>query len=393
MNSRMGYNGSALRNELGIPLFLAVIFYFNFLSRIVLGPLLPPIEEDLGIRHAEAGSIFFIISFGYCVTLLGSGFLSKRLTHKQLITTSALTVGLSLTAVAGSKTLTEMHLALLCLGLSAGLYLPSGMAALTASVQAKNWGKAIAIHELAPNLGFVTAPLIAEFMLTSCTWRYGLSRLGLASIAAGIFFALFSKGGGFRGEIPSFSHLQSILSGSQFWLMAALFGLAIGSSMGIFKMLPLYLVTEKGLDRNWANMLISLSRISTLFMVVAAGWMADRLGARKTLIFVVFFSGAATALIGVASDVWLAPVIFLQSAMIVCFFPVGFAVLSRLSPPPLRNVTISVTILIAYLTGAGVVPVLIGLAGEYGSFSSAVLMLGLSMMFCVIFVRRLKPDA
>jgi hypothetical protein len=31
--------------------------------------------------------------------------------------------------------------------------------------------------------------------------------------------------------------------------MAALFGLAIGSSMGIFNMLPLYLVAEKGLDR------------------------------------------------------------------------------------------------------------------------------------------------
>lgn len=389
----MGHDGSSLRNELGIPLFLAVIFYFNFLSRIVLGPLMPTIEEDLGIRHAEAGSLFFSISFGYCLTLLGSGFLSKRLTHKHLITASALAVGLSLTAVAGSRTLTEMHLALLCLGLSAGLYLPSGMAALTESVQAKNWGKAIAIHELAPNLGFVTAPLIAEFMLRSCTWRDCLSRIGLVAIAAGIFFGLFSKGGGFRGETPSFSNLRSILSGSHFWLMAALFGLAIGSSMGIFKMLPLYLVAEKGMERSWANTLISLSRISTIFMVVVAGWVADRLGARKTLIFVVFFSGAATALIGVASDVWLAPVIFLQSAMIVCFFPVGFAVLSRLSPPPLRNVMISVTILIAYLTGAGVVPVLIGLAGEYGSFSTAVFMLGLSMMICVLFARRLIPDA
>ncbi|HOX94957.1 MAG TPA: MFS transporter [Syntrophales bacterium] len=389
----MSHLGSSSRSELSIPIFLASIFYFNFLSRIVLGPLMPSIEEDLGIRHAEAGSIFFSISFGYCVTLLGSGFLSKRLTHKQLIVASALAVGLSLTAVACSRTLEEMHLALLCLGLSAGLYLPSGMAALTHSVQAKNWGKAIAIHELAPNLGFITAPLIAEFMITSCTWRDVLSRIGLVSIVAGVIFAFFCKGGRFRGESPRFNHFRSILSGSHFWLMAALFSLAIGSSMGIFKMLPLYLVAEKGVDRNWANTLISLSRISTVFMVVVAGWVADRLGARKALVFVVFFSGAATALIGVASPVWLAPAIFFQSAMIVCFFPVGFAVLSRLSPPSLRNVTISVTILIAYLLGAGVVPAVIGLAGEYGSFSPAVSLLGLSMMFCVIFVRRLKPDA
>ena len=393
MGSLMGHKGFSLRNELSIPLFLAAIFFFNFLSRIVLGPLMPPIEEDLGIRHAEAGSIFFSISFGYCATLLGSGFLSKRLTHKQIIVVSALAVGLSLMTVAGSRTLTEMHLALLCLGMSAGLYLPSGMAVLTESVQARNWGKAIAVHELAPNLGFISAPLIAEFMLTFSNWRDCLSSLGLAALAAGIFFAFFSKGGRFRGETPSFKNLRIILSESQFWLMAALFGLAIGSSMGIFKMLPLFLVAEKGLDRNWANTLISLSRISTILMVVTAGWVADRLGARKTLVGIVLFSGASTALIGVASDVWLTPVIFLQPALIVCFFPVGFAVLSRLSPPPLRNVTISMTILFAYLMGAGVVPAAIGLAGEYGSFSPAILLLGISMMTSVLFVRRLKPDA
>jgi NNP family nitrate/nitrite transporter-like MFS transporter len=388
----MGHKRSALRHERSIPLFLAAIFYFNFLARIVLGPLMPPIEEDLGVHHAEAGSIFLSISLGYCVTLLGSGFLSKRLTHKQIIVASALAVGLSLMAVAGSRTLAEMHLALLGLGMSAGLYLPSGMATLTESVQAKNWGKAIAIHELAPNLGFVAAPLIAEFMLTFCTWRDCLSRLGLASLATGVIFAIFSAGGKFRGESPSFKNLRIILSESHFWFMAALFGLAIGSSMGIFKMLPLYLVAEKGLDRGWANTLISLSRISSLFMAVAAGWVADRLGARKTLVGIAFLSGASTVLLGVASDFWLTPVIFLQPALIVCFFPVGFAFLSRLSPPPLRNVTISMTILIAYLMGAGVVPAGIGLSGEYGSFSPAISLLGFAMMGSVLFVRRLKSD-
>jgi MFS family permease len=69
-------------------------------------------------------------------------------------------------------------------------------------------------------------------------------------------------------------------------------------------------------------------------MAVAAGWVADRFGARKTLAGISFSSGASTALIGMASDFWLPPVIFLQPALTVCFSPVGFAILSRLSPPP-----------------------------------------------------------
>lgn len=38
------------------------LFFFNISGRIVLSPLMPEIEADLGISHADAGSLFFLIS-------------------------------------------------------------------------------------------------------------------------------------------------------------------------------------------------------------------------------------------------------------------------------------------------------------------------------------------
>ena len=66
-------------------LFLVGIFLLNFLSRIALGPLMPIIEQDLGISHTEAGSFFLYLSLGYCIGLLSSGFVSRWRDHRDTI--------------------------------------------------------------------------------------------------------------------------------------------------------------------------------------------------------------------------------------------------------------------------------------------------------------------
>ena len=44
------------KSQWGQLCFLTAIFLLTFLGRIVLAPLMPSIEKDLGIDHGEAGS-------------------------------------------------------------------------------------------------------------------------------------------------------------------------------------------------------------------------------------------------------------------------------------------------------------------------------------------------
>ena len=67
---------TSFRSYIGPILFLAGIFFLNFLGRIILAPLLPTIEKDLSLGHSEAGSLFLLISLGYFISLLGSGFVA-----------------------------------------------------------------------------------------------------------------------------------------------------------------------------------------------------------------------------------------------------------------------------------------------------------------------------
>jgi NNP family nitrate/nitrite transporter-like MFS transporter len=368
------------------PLFLlALIFFLNFMARVILAPLLPAIEKDLGIGHGQAGSLFLLISVGFFPALLGSGYFSSRMTHRKTIILSSTTLGMALLGVSLSHSLWGIRLGLIFLGMAAGLYLPSGIATLTSMVALRHWGKALAIHELAPNLSFVVAPLVAEIFLGWSSWRGVTAFLGGASLFVSLVFTRFGKGGDFPGEAPSLKSFMVLLADSNFRILVVLFCLAVAASMGIFAMLPLYLVAERAMDQNHANTLIALSRISGPGMAFIAGWAMDRLGPRRTLSAIFLLGGLATVMLGIVRGYWMILIIFIQPALAVSFFPAGFAALALIGPPAIRNLAVSLSIPIAFLFGAGAIPIGIGIAGDAGSFSLGILAVGVLISSGFIF--------
>ncbi len=377
-------------SQLSPIFFLVEIFFLNFMSRIVLSPLLPTIEKDLKIGHEEAGSLFFLISFGYCIVLLGSSFVSSRLNHRRTIILSTVVVGGALLFVGLSQQLWMIRIGLFALGMAAGLYLPSGIAILTELVHPRHWGKAISIHEMAPNLSFVIAPLIAEMLLRWLSWQGIFTLLGIVSILTGILFSLFGRGGGFSGGPLNVSTFRAILKEPSFWVITALFSLGIGGTFGIFAMFPLYLVSERGMDQVWANTLVGLSRISPVGVAILSGWVTDRLGPKRALKVIFLANGVAIILLGLASGSWIVPLIFVQPMLASSFFPPGFAALSRIGGSKLKNIAVSLTMPVGFLIGGGVIPAMMGVVGQARSFSWGFMILGGILAGGALLVRYLK---
>ncbi len=370
MTGNLNNPGDDTFNAQLLPLFfLTSIFFLNFTIRIIISPLLPTILADMNLTHDQAGSFFLISASGYFISLLCSGFVSSRLKHKKTIVFSAVATGVAFIITGLSQNLMSMRIGMFVVGMTSALYLPSGIAILTSSISSRNWGKAIGIHELAPNLSFLLAPVICEGLLLWLSWRSVLMVIGGVSILFGFSFLKFSTVKDFYGESPVLKSFLPLVATPSFWMMVALFSLGVTGGLGIYSMLPLYLVNEYDMLQSQANTLITMSRILTLPMALLVGWLTDYFGLKPTLSLVLILIGISTLLIGVASNNFIQIAIYCQPLFAVCFFPPAFAALSHIGSNETRNIAVSFTIPIAFLVGGGVVPILIGFLGEKGFFA------------------------
>lgn len=368
------------REKIGITLSIAWLFFLGFVTRIIFAPLMPAIEQDLDITHAQAGGLFLMMSVGYLIAPLCSGFVSSKLNHRGTLILSAWLIGLVLVPFAFIGSLWAFRLLLMAIGLSAGIHLPSAVATITAQIRKEDWGKALSVHQSAPPLSFVSAPLIASLLLAVVSWRMVLGIWAMLALVTALAYTLGGKGGDFPGQLPSTDNVKTIVSKPAFWLMVLLFAMAMGGNAGIYAMLPLYLVNERGLDLNTANTLIGLSQISGLLMVFVAGLVTDRVGQKTMMTVTLLSAGIFTVLIGALKGGWLIAVIFLQPAVLNAFFPAAFGALSRIAPPNMRSVTNAIGPPLSFLIGGGILPMVIGYLGETKTFASGMILAGVFML-------------
>ncbi len=369
-------SGGSFLQSIRPILILTSVFFLNFTSRISPAPLASGIERDLNLSHADSGTLFLFISLGYFITLIGSGFLSARLNHKRTIVTSNTALGFALIGTAFCVGPWTVRLGLFMVGMAAGLYLPSGIATLTALTPSRHWGKAIAIHELAPNLSFIATPLVCEAILMWFSWRIVFLLMGIVTLIMSPVFVRYSRIGDFKSEAPSLRSMGQLFGSLSFWVMVLLFSLGVISTLGIYTMLPLFLVSDHGMDRNMANTLIALSRIPGVIMAFVGGWATDRIGSRRTLKIVLLITGLMTCFLGIASRSAIPYIVFLQPLIAACFFPAGFAAMSLIVSAKLRHLAVSLMIPLVIVTGAGLAPVFIGFIGDTHSFALGIMICG-----------------
>jgi NNP family nitrate/nitrite transporter-like MFS transporter len=371
---------------------LTLVFYLNFIARIIAAPLLPEIEKSLALSHGQAGSFFLCISSGYFIALLCSGFVSTRLGHKKNIVVSLATLSLSLLLLSFSSVLPALQVSFFSLGLAAGMYLPSGIATITELYPARLLGRAFGVHEIAPNLAFLSAPLIAARLLPLMCWQQVFLCLSAVTALAALLYILTGKSAHFKGASPTADVFLELIVLPRFWLMVMLFSMGITATHGVYSVLPMFLVSVHGMDEQGANMLVGLSRSTTLITAFLGGWLADRFGALGTIASVLLLTGLFTVLLAISPNGLLPAWIWLQPLVAVCFFAPAFSILSRIGSERGRSLVVSLAIPLSFVIGGGIVPAGIARMADSGHFSlglvGAGIFIGSGSVLITLFGRR-----
>ncbi|MDR2587908.1 MAG: MFS transporter, partial [Spirochaetales bacterium] len=345
---------------------LTGIIFLSMLSRLVFSPLLVYIQDEFVISQSQAGSVFLIIALGYSPGMLFSGFLTVKMRHRGVIILSLFMEALGLVVAALSPSFSVMCLGVWLIGIGSGIYPPSGIASITETVSARRRGMALAIHEIGPNVAFFAAPLLALFFYHRLGWRGILLIVVCLNLFTALLYARRGTGGDSRGKTPQLSRLLAVAKLREAWFIFGLFCIALCAVQGVFAILPMFLIKAKGLDPDTANKLVSVSRISGIFILLVSGSLVDAFGARRVILTAFLVSGAATVFLGLAQGGLLIAAIIVQPSLMTAFFPAGLLIISQLGPPDSRNVTFSFIVNLAVLIGNGIMPTFFGFLGDLG---------------------------
>ncbi|MBP1733253.1 MAG: transporter [Deltaproteobacteria bacterium] len=361
------------------------LWFNNIYSRAVFSPILPLLEDEFLVSHARASGIFMFQSVGYGISLLLTGLYAGRLGYKKSIALSLAVTSAAFFLIPLVKTFSALYFFSLIIGFSAGSYIPSVIPLITEYFAEKNWGKSIVIHDSAASVSIFCTPFLALLFIHYFGWRGIFVTFAIIFLLAATTFWL-------TVDELKITQARKNLHSDLFrkralWIMGAIWVCATGATWSVYFTVPLYLTKELGLTIEYANSLFGLSRLGGIGVVIACGFLVDRVSVKKMIFTLLLLSGVLTVLVGTSSARFIGVVLSLQVIFIMGFYPLGLTAIARTFDREERGMATGIIMTVSMSTGSGLITYLLGLSGDLISFRfgyvalGALVILGSSLLF------------
>ncbi len=376
-----------------MKVFLLLIFwslwFLNFSSRTVFSPLLPIIEEELNLTHAMAGSIFVFLSGGYAFTLILAGLLSPRVGYKRIIIAGFLVVSVAHFLLGRAQSYWSLAISALFVGIGSGIYMPSIIPIITATFDRRIWGKAIALHDTAASFSIFAVPILVAISLRFFYWKFLFWILSCLFLSFLISFWLFSPDP--RPQKEERVRFLDVVRRRDFWVMATLWIFASAANIGVYNVIPLFLVNERAMAIELANTVFGISRFGGILVSLLAGFVADRYGAKRILFLAFLITGASTIGLALSRNFTLLVVmLIIQASVALGFFPVGLLAISKLTRLKERSIFTGASLAMGVIVGIGLTPVALGAVADAWNFEIGILVLGMLTVVSTLFIKGLR---
>lgn len=280
-----------------LPLFVLAHTGHHLVSAL-LTPLLPFIRDELVLDYTQAGILFSAFNISYGISQLPAGWFADRFGPRL-----TLTIGVAGVAAAGllaglSQTYLMLAGVLVLMGLAGGGYHPSAAPLVSASVEPKNRGMALGVHQIGGTVSFFLAPIIAAGIAGALGWRGTFITLSIPTIAFGlVFYALLGRLGQTRRTKPTTAAPTEALPAqiNQRRLIAFLI-LGIASMVLIYStitFIPLYVVDHLGESKKIGATMVALVFSGGIWAGPLGGYLSDRIGRVPVILAVGLIGGPA----------------------------------------------------------------------------------------------------
>jgi MFS family permease len=137
----------------------------------------------LDIFTVDEATLGLVVGVGYALFGLGAlpgGMLADVFGSRRLILACLAGMGGSFALLSVAPSVAVLVVALICWGLAASVYHPSGLALISKGVERR--GRAFALHGMAGNLGIAIGPLVTALLLLFVGWKVATAILVLPAL-------------------------------------------------------------------------------------------------------------------------------------------------------------------------------------------------------------------
>ncbi|MDN4524722.1 MFS transporter [Fictibacillus fluitans] len=299
------------------------------------GIVLDEVKKDIGLDLNQFGLVVFIFQWGFTLASVIIGYLVDKKGLKLMIIIGSIIMGAGLFGTGSAQTILFFLGFYMIVGFGLGAMTVASNA-IVPSVYPDKQGLMFNLTMGVYGLGMFATPLILRWMFSSnISWR--AFYIGIAVLLVGlIIFVLLTKVPDGKADRASLSAFKDMLKNAQFIFVMFILIFYVSSEVSFLNFFPSYL---KSLDLSGMSMsdkgklaTTILSIFSLLFTIgrLGGGWIAEKIGEKKTIMIFAFLSVATVLVSKFFADQW----VYLFAAAGLFFsvlFPTATAIGTKLS--------------------------------------------------------------
>lgn len=363
---------------------------------MVFPAVLPSVRSAFGFDLTTAGLLLTSLWLAYALAQFPGGILGDRIGERNVL---VLSTGLGMGTIVALTVAVDpatFFLATVLFGLGTGLFTTTRFTVL-ADVFPERGATAIGLTASAGSLGSTVLPVVAGFLAATLSWRAGFGVLLplYAVTVLGLWWSVPKRTSESAGTMAQFSPenrqlikrsvttVPVVLTTVSMLLMSALY-------QGFTGFFPTYLVGVEGLDGEVAALLFGSFFGAGIVIQPAAGAVADRFGADRTLVLTTVATVAAVAAVPFVHGVWALAGLTVLASVQLGYWPVAQSFAVDLLPTEVQGSAFGL-LRTTYLLGASVGPTVVGVIADAGRFDVAFVVLAGFAALAAVLVAALVP--
>jgi len=376
------------RSAYYIFVLLFLLYFFDYVDRMIVTSLFPFIQKEWGLTDTESGMLVSMVYWSIVAFVLPVSILVDRWSRKKTIGIMALFWSMATLACAFTKSFPQLLMTRGAIGIGEAGYAPAGTAMLSGLFPPEKRSRMMGLWNMSIPIGTAVGIGLGGFVATHWGWRhaFGLVAIPGAIVAMLFFFVKDYKTVELVKTQDSCNSQQNKIKMSKMDIVREFLNTpsliftnlgfvgCIFANNAIMVWLPSYFHRTSGIPMSEAGMKVSLLMILAIIGLPLGGWLADtwfKKRARARLLFPAITSilNAVTIFIAIsllrgnAQYFTLIGMGILASA----FAPAAITATQEAIHPGLRAISYSICVVVQNLLGASMAPIVIGkLSDLYG---------------------------